>query len=159
MGEPSVHVALAHVTESRMRAPLEDPIMARFAFAFDTISRVARASDGFLWQLESHEPGHPILHPDDPLRVVTVSAWVDYTSLHYFTYRSSHGKALLRRRDWFEAVSQPATAMWWIPVDAMPGLDAAVSRLNHLRRYGPSPRAFTLRSRFNPAGQREGRPR
>jgi hypothetical protein len=142
-----------------MKAPLNDPIMARFAFAFDAVTRLARAADGFWWQLESHGPGHPVLHPDDPLRMVNVSAWVDYGFLHEFVYRSVHGQALLRRADWFEAVSQPSTALWWVPIDAMPSLEAAVARLSHLRRYGPSPGAFTLRHRFGAAGHPDGRPR
>ena len=31
----------------------------------------------------------------------------------------------------------------------------AVKRLRHLRRYGPTPQAFTVRRRFDPHGQRE----
>lgn len=138
-----------------MRAVLDDPMMAEFVFVFDAVSRLARASEGFCWQLESRCPGHPVLRPDDPLGVVNVSAWVDYLSLHAFIYRSAHGQTLLRRGDWFEAVSQPSTALWWVPVDAMPTLEDAVARLTYLRRYGPTPRAFTLRRRFDPAGRAE----
>lgn len=142
-----------------MRAPLDDPIMARFAFAFDAVHRLARAAEGFYWQLESQNRGHPVLHPDDPLRVFNVSAWTDYAALHRFVYGNAHGTALLRRGDWFQPVPQPSTALWWVSVDAMPTLEASVARLSHLRRYGPSPRAFTLRRRFDPEGRPEGQPR
>lgn len=159
MARSTERLVLAHVTESRMRAPLDDPIMARFTFAFDAVARLARAAEGFCWQLESQHPGHPVLHPDDPLRVFNVSAWADYESLHDFVYRSAHGRALLRRADWFQAVPQPSTALWWVSGDALPTLEASVARLGHLRRYGPSPRAFSLRRRFDPDGRPETRAR
>lgn len=159
MARSAAHSVLAQVTESRMRASLNDPIMARFAFAFDAVTRLARVADGFCWQLESQHARHPVLHPDDPMRVINVSVWVDYASLHSFVYRSAHGKALLRRADWFLEVPQPSTALWWVSVGAMPTLEASVARFSHLRRYGPSSRAFTLRRRFDPEGRPEERAR
>ena len=145
---------LAHVTESRMRAPLDDPAMAGFVLAFDAVSRSARGAAGFRWQLESEGRGHPVLDPGDGLRVLTVSVWADYPSLHGFVYRSDHGRVLLRRDDWFVRGPQPSTALWWTPDDGRPGADEAVARLRHLRRHGPTSQAFSLRRRLD----REGRP-
>ncbi|GAB2456892.1 DUF3291 domain-containing protein [Jatrophihabitans fulvus] len=145
-----------------MRAPVDHPSMAGFANAFSVVAATARHSDGFVWQLETAGRGHPVVHADDPLRVVSVSAWRDYAALHAFVYHSAHGRALLRRTAWFESVPQPSTALWWVR-DAMPTADRALARLTYLRRHGPSPRAFTLLRRFDaegrPAVDRRGRPR
>jgi hypothetical protein len=43
--------------------------------------------------------------------------------------------------------------LWWIPVDTLPTVDEALARLDHLRRFGPTPEAFTFRRPFpHPGG-------
>ncbi|RLV48315.1 DUF3291 domain-containing protein [Nocardioides mangrovicus] len=150
---------LAQITEFAMRAPLDDPVMSGFVDAFDAISRLARASPGFVWQLTSSSRGHPRVDPEDPLRVVSVSTWTDYSSLHGFVYRSPHGRALLRRGEWFTPVVQPSTALWWTSAEDRPSADSALAHLALLRREGPTPRAFTVRHRFDASGRAEGRRR
>ncbi len=66
---------------------------------------------------------------------------------------------LKRRSRWFAATPQPSTALWWVPAGARPSLDEALLRLKFLRRYGPTPRAFSLRRRFDPNGRPVGRRR
>lgn len=70
-------------------------------------------------------------------------------------YRSGHGDYTRRRRRWFEPMAGPTTVLWWVEVGGLPSLDEAAARLDHLRRHGPSPRAFSLLSQFDV----DGRPR
>jgi hypothetical protein len=44
--------------------------------------------------------------------------------------------------------------MWWVPAGSRPSLAEGLDRLNHLRTHGPTPRAFSLRQPFDPAGER-----
>lgn len=143
---------LVQVNVARMRAPLDDPAMAGFVAGLAAVHRLAAASPGFAWRLGA---GHAVLTDGAGPAVVNVSAWACYADLHAFVYRSAHGRYLRGRARWFLPTEQPSTALWWSPPDALPDLVGAVRRLQHLRRYGPSPRAFSLRRRFGPDGRPE----
>lgn len=143
-------VELAQVNVALMRAPLDDPVMAGFAHAFDAVAQLAERSPGFVWRLPS---GHEVVGDPDGQHVVNVSVWRTYRGLHEFVYRSVHGRMLLRRKEWFLPTRQPATALWWLPDGTRPMLEEALARLRHLRAYGPSPRAFSLLRQFNPGGR------
>jgi Domain of unknown function (DUF3291) len=41
----------------------------------------------------------------------------------------------------------------WVGTDERPTVDEALARLRYLQAHGPSPRAFTLRRRFEPDGR------
>ncbi len=143
---------LAQVNVAEMRAPITSAAMADFVSAFDPIARCADSSPGFVWRLKS-EPGHATVATDGGMdQVVNLSVWQDYASLHQFVYRSAHGRILLRRAKWFRPATQPFVALWWIPVGDRPTVEQALARLSVLRRYGPSPRAFSMRDRFDPDG-------
>ena len=43
--------------------------------------------------------------------------------------------------------------VWRLRPDQRPTAEQALARLRHLRAYGPSARAFTLRRRFEPDGR------
>ncbi|MQA15579.1 MAG: DUF3291 domain-containing protein [Pseudonocardiaceae bacterium] len=43
--------------------------------------------------------------------------------------------------------------MWWVEDGHRPPAEAALARLWHLRAYGPSPQAFSLRRRFGSHGE------
>jgi len=40
--------------------------------------------------------------------------------------------------------------LWWVPAGHIPGVAEARERLEHLRRLGPVPQAFTFQLRFPP---------
>ena len=84
--------------------------------------------------------------------------WVDYQHLHDFTYRTRHGHFVRRRARWFAPLTPPSTALWWVAAGEPPTPAHALARLTHLRRHGPTPKAFTVRRRFTPDGTPEGRP-
>jgi hypothetical protein len=146
-------VRLAQVNVARMRAAPDSPIMSGFMAATDPVYRMAEASAGFVWRLRDAD-GHMPTRCDEEhgWQVVNVSIWISYETLHQFVYRSGHGGLVRRRGEWFRPTPQPSTALWWVPDDHRPGLDEAQARLAVLRREGPSPRAFSLRRRFEPNG-------
>ena len=150
---------LAQVNVSVARAPLDDPTMRGFVFAFTGTADLAACSPGFVWHLRA-EPGGETVARDGQLLVVNVSVWRDYASLHEFVYRSTHGQLLLRRQRWFLPTQQPSTALWWVAPGTQPTTEEALGRLQHLRAHGPSPMAFSLRRQFDASGRalRRGQP-
>jgi uncharacterized protein DUF3291 len=144
---------LAEVNVARMRAPLGSPELASFVAAIDPLLRLAQDSDGFVWRhADAHGHNVTVEADGDTTMVVNVSVWRSYEALHAFTYRSPHGAFIRRRAEWFVATPQPSTALWWVPSGTRPTVDEALRRLAVLRRYGPSPRAFGLRRRYQPDG-------
>jgi hypothetical protein len=142
-------VHLAHVNVSRLRHPLDAPPSREFAAAVDRVNALADRSPGFVWR---HRVDG---RPGDPLTVVNISLWRSYRHLHDYVYRSAHGHFVRRRDEWFRRIRTPATALWWVPEGHEPTVDEALARLAHLRRYGPTPQAFTVRTRFDADGHRE----
>ncbi|SDS60960.1 DUF3291 domain-containing protein [Jiangella sp. DSM 45060] len=140
---------LAQVNVARLRWELDSPRLAGFVAAVDGVNLLAEASPGFVWRLRA---GHgPVATADgDPRLVVNVSVWETYEHLHAFVYRGRHGGLVRRRAEWFTRTPSPYVALWWVADDAQPSAADALRRLEHLRRHGPSPRAFTVRRRFPP---------
>jgi hypothetical protein len=50
-----------------------------------------------------------------------------------------------RRREWFQRMVEAYLVLWWIPTGHRPDVAEAARRLDHLRRNGPTPEAFTFR--------------
>jgi uncharacterized protein DUF3291 len=146
---------LAQVNVARMRDALDSPRMGAFLAAADPLYRLAEESPGFVWRLRDATGGHrPVERSDgDGLLVVNLSLWASYDALHAFTYRSAHGGFVRRRSEWFLPTPQPSTALWWVGEDDRPTADEGLRRLAVLRHYGPSPRAFSVRKRYDAAGR------
>ncbi|GAA1039646.1 DUF3291 domain-containing protein [Virgisporangium ochraceum] len=147
---------LAQVNVALMRADMDDPRMGGFVAALDPVYRMAEESRGFVWRLRDPGGGHRPATSGG--QVVNVSVWRTYRDLHAFVYRSRHGAFVKERQRWFLPTPQPSTALWWVADAARPTLEQALARLAHLRRHGPTPRAFGVRRRFDPSGRTEGRP-
>ena len=143
---------LAQVNVARLRADADSRMVGGFVGALEGMNRIADASPGFVWRLPPAE-GHAFTAVGDGRDVVNLSVWASYEDLHAFVYRSLHGGFVRRRKEWFEVVEQPSTALWWVTPGKRPTADHALKRLAMLRREGPSPRAFGLRRRFTPDGR------
>jgi hypothetical protein len=76
--------------------------------------------------------------------------WAPRESLWDFVYRSEHLDFLRRRRQWFRPMAKPFLVLWWVPTGHIPPIAEALDRLQHLRREGPTPEAFTFRAPFDP---------
>lgn len=142
---------LAQINVARLNAPLDDPRVADFRNGIDAMNALAEGSPGFVWRGKGEgfdsEPG------GDPL-LVNVSVWESVEALAAFAYRTDHRHFVRRRHEWFEPAAEAYMALWWVPAGLHPTLKDASERLDHLRRHGPSPHAFTFAERF-PAPVRE----
>lgn len=142
---------LAQVSIARLRAPVDSPAVRGFVVAVDRINRLADGSPGFVWRHQTGRSGTG----DDPRTIVNLSVWRSYEDLHAYVYRTEHGGYVRRRAEWFEPLPSPTTALWWVPDGDRPTVEDALARLGYLRRYGPSPRAFGLRRRYDADGRPE----
>ena len=150
---------LAQINVGRLLAPEGSPEVAEFVDALESINALAERSPGFVWRHVS-PAGEGHLSPggeDDELFVVNLTVWESYAALHEFTYRSAHNGFLRRRLEWFEPRSGPVTAMWWLPEGEIPTVDQGLARLEHLRRHGPTPEAFSLMRQYDADGHPVGR--
>lgn len=143
---------LAQVNVARLRADAEAQVVAGFIGALEGMNRLADDSPGFVWRLPPSQ-GHAFTATGDGRDVVNLSVWATYQDLHAFVYQSLHGGFVKRRKEWFEVVAQPSTALWWVTPGERPTVEHALKRLAVLRREGPTPRAFGLRRRFDPDGR------
>jgi hypothetical protein len=141
---------LAQVNIGRLRAPVDDPLLAEFKNALDRINALADATPGFVWRLQTEEGNATALHPveDDELVAINMSVWKSIEALGEYVYRSDHTALLRRRREWFERYGSAYMAMWWVPASHIPTIDEAFERLAQLEAVGPSPSAFTFRHPF-----------
>ena len=147
---------LAQINIARLRGPLDSPEMRDFIAVLAEINRLAESAPGFDWRHPSgfgHLNGADLL--GDDLITINLSVWESYQPLHNFTYRSHHGSFVRRRSQWFTPLRQPTTALWWVSARYEPTPEEAVARLRHLRSYGPTPQAFTVRRRFDFHGEPE----
>lgn len=144
---------LAHANVALLKAPLDAPESRGFAAGLEPMERLATASPGFVWRLEG-AGGHLTVDAvwKDRLVLLNVSLWEDYPALHDFVYRSAHVGYLRNARRWFAPLTGTTTVLWWVEDEERPSADSALARLSLLNRYGPSPRAFSLRRQFDSAG-------
>lgn len=139
-------------------APLDSPELAEFVAALDRINALAEASPGFVWRLKSDSGNATDIQvADDPNFIVNMSVWESVEALFEFVYRSVHTSVMARRRDWFSKPDQAYQVLWWVPARHAPTVAEALDRLEHLRRHGPTPHAFSFKDRY-PAPDRTGAP-
>lgn len=149
---------LAQVNIGRLVAPEGDPRVQPFFDALDAVNAIADASPGFVWRLVGEGNNATDLRPTpDPLLAVNMSVWRDADALFAFVYRSAHTPVMVRRREFFGRFDGAYQALWWIPAGEIPTLSDAFARLWMLDRYGPTPHAFTFKTRF-PAPGLDGPP-
>src|ERR1041385_2899087 len=141
---------LAQLNIGRLRAEVDDPSIAEFMDNLDPINALAEASPGFVWRLQTDEGNATAIRafPDDPLMVLNLSVWESMETLADFAYRSAHTAFLRRRAEWFERQGEAYLVLWWIRVGTVPTVEEALARLDHLKRFGPNPEAFTFRRPF-----------
>ena len=149
-----MHWHLAQLNVGRLRAPIDDPMVAEFKSALDHINAIADLTPGFVWRLQTEEGNATALHPidDDELVAINMSVWESIEALAEYVYRSEHTAYLRRRRDWFERYGRPFLVLWWVPAGHLPSIEEALVRLGELEAVGPTQRAFTFAKRFAPPG-------
>lgn len=149
---------LAQVNIGRLRAPVDDPLIAEFMGALDRINALADGSPGFVWRLQTAEGNATGFHPveDDELVAINMSVWESIEALDDYVYRSGHTAFMRRRREWFERYGSAFLALWWVPAGHLPTIEEAFERLDVIERVGPSEHAFTFRHPFLPPSAHVG---
>jgi Domain of unknown function (DUF3291) len=146
---PTYHLAQLNI--GRILAPLDSPQLAGFMARLDEINALAEAAPGFVWRFQTEDGNATALRPyEDDRILVNFSVWTSAEALHAFVYRTVHLEVMRNRRQWFEQMDQAFLVLWWVPVGHRPTVQEAVERLDHLRREGPTPYAFTFQQRFGP---------
>ena len=146
MESPSFHIAQVNI--GRPKAPVDAPLLADFKALLDPVNAVADAAPGFVWRLQD-DAGNAtsIAVYDDESLIVNMSVWASIDALWDFVYSSDHLAVMRRRREWFERM-ELFMCLWWVPAGHLPDVAEAEGRLDHLRKHGPTERAFTFKQRF-----------
>ena len=140
---------LAQINIARMVAPLDSPVMHDFVANLDRINALAEAAPGFIWRLKGDGNDATSLRPyEDDRIIVNMSVWESIETLHQYAYYSGHVEIFRRRAEWFEKMTAPAVALWWIPAGHIPTVAEAKTKLDLLEKYGATPLAFTFKQRF-----------
>jgi hypothetical protein len=140
---------LAQINVARCKAPLDSPVMRDFVDLLDAVNALADATPGFIWRLKTDEgDATGVKAFEDPLIIVNMSVWGGIEALRDYVYKNSHGYAFRKRKEWFEEMTTPRLALWWIPVGHIPTVEEGKQRLEALEREGPTPIAFTFKDAF-----------
>jgi hypothetical protein len=142
---------LAQLNIARFKLPLDDPAMAGFVAALDPLNAIADAAPGFVWRLQTEEGNATSIHAfEDDLMLINMSVWESVDALAGYVYGSDHVAVMRRRREWAQRMEEAYLVLWWVPAGWIPTIEEAQKRLDHLRRHGPTPQAFTFKKRFSP---------
>jgi hypothetical protein len=143
---------VAQVNIGRLRAPVDDPMIADFVTGLDRINALADRTPGFVWRLQTAEGNATAVRPvdDDELLAINMSVWESVEALADYVYRSDHVSFMRRRREWFERFGTAYLALWWTPAGTIPTVAEAMQRIARLDRLGPTSEAFTFTHRFAP---------
>jgi len=140
---------LAQVNIARMKAPLDDPIMASFVARLADINALADQSPGFVWRLQTEEGNATYLRPYDDDRILfNLSVWESVEQLKDYVYRSVHGEVMRRKKEWFQKFDGMYLALWWVKAGHVPTVAEAKQRLAYLQAHGETQHAFTFKQLF-----------
>ena len=142
---------LAEINIGRLRASVDDPMIADFVANLARINALAEASPGFVWRLTGEGNDATDIQPDptDPLMAINMSVWESLQVLGAFVYRSDHQPVMRRRAEWFEKI-ELYLALWWVPAGHRPTVAEGWGKIQTLRRLGPTAEAFTFKTIFPP---------
>lgn len=145
---------LAQVNISRMKAPLDDPSFRDFVAGLEPVNAVADNAPGFVWRLQTEDGDATSVHAFEwDVRgtsgvLVNMSVWESPEALAAFVFSGEHLAIMKRRREWFHKVQDVMTALWWVPAGYRPTTADAEAKIKHMRVYGPTAEAFTLKRYF-----------
>ena len=141
----------AQVNIGRIRAPITAPLLAGFVAELEPVNALADSSPGFVWRLKTEDGDATAIRPyDDEMILINLSVWESVEVLKTFVYRTRHADVMRQRERWFERLDTFYVALWWVPAGVPPTVAEAKLRLDHLREYGESSFAFSLKKAFPP---------
>ncbi len=140
---------LAHANIARMRAALDDPVMAGFVERLEPLNALADTSPGFIWRLQDEGGDATAIRVFDDERILfNLSVWRSIHDLENYTYKSAHVEAVRARGEWFERMARPGLVLWWVAEGELPTVEDARRRFELLWAQGPGPDAFTFSRRY-----------
>jgi hypothetical protein len=140
---------LAQYNVAWLLRPLDDAAMADFHANLDPINQLGDRSPGFVWRHQADDGNSTSIRiRNDPRILINFSVWEDVESLFEYTYRSAHAEVYRRRKEWFEHAEKAYLVLWWVPAGHIPSVEEAEERLAYFAEHGPTPHAFTFKSRF-----------
>src|SRR5690242_12479426 len=97
---PIYHVAQGNI--GRVKAPVEDPLMAGFVARLDEIDSVADRSPGFVWRLQTPVGNATCFRPSPEAerRIIHMSVWETIEALRHCVYKTAHAELLRQRESW-----------------------------------------------------------
>ena len=143
---PQYHLAQLNIAKAKEQ--LESPLMADFVANLDRINALAEQSPGFVWRLKDESGDATAIRPFGEDFIVNMSVWTDVASLTSYAFKTAHVEIMRRRNEWFERMAEAYAVLWWVPKGHRPSTDEAKARLDHLRKFGASPHAFTFKEAF-----------
>ena len=131
-----------------------DAVVDGFYAELDRINAIADAYPGFVWRLQGEGSNDATgLRPTpDSAFLINMSVWTDPQALFDYVYRTAHVGVMAGRRAWFERMTGAHQALWWIEADDLPTVSDALAKLWLLDNFGPSPQAFSFKTRFPAPG-------
>ncbi|WP_193161500.1 DUF3291 domain-containing protein [Microbulbifer hainanensis] len=140
---------LAQINIARAQAPLDHPVMKGFVDQLDAINALADRSPGFVWRLQTEEGDATAINVfGDELIIVNMSVWTSLAALKGYVYSGEHLEVLKQKKSWFEKLSGPSLALWWIPAGKQPTVDDGKAALAQLDLKGPTAQSFTFARPF-----------
>ena len=140
----------AQINDARMRASLDDPIMAEFKTAIDEINANAERSPGFVWRVQNESgDATEIRVYDDPKILVNMSVWQSTPQLKDYVYGSLHKDFFMRRRQWFEKFQGAHFGRWWLTVFKFPSATIVREKIEYLTIHGESPECFAFKNLYS----------
>jgi hypothetical protein len=142
---------VAQINIGRIKALLDDPVMAGFVARLDDLNALADKSPGFVWRLQTAEGNATYFRPFADERILlNMSVWETIEALRTYVYRTAHAEPLRQRQEWFERFAGTYVTLWWVPIGHVPSIEEAKQRLAYLDMHGPTPYAFTFNTAFPP---------
>jgi hypothetical protein len=146
---PAPHLAQYNI--AWINEPLDHPVMADFMANLDRVNRLAEEAPGFVWRHQTEDGDSTAVRVrDDDRIIINFSVWESVEALHTFAFRSGHAEMYRRRKEWFWHETEPYAVLWWVPAGHLPTVEEAETKLRLLEARGPSPHAFTFKTRFPP---------
>ncbi len=134
---------LAEINIARLRAPIDDPLVAPFMNALDKVNGIAERSEGFVWRLKDDSGNATELnYSDDPYIISNASVWRDLPSLQNFVFNTVHKQFMQRKSEWFEILETQHFVMWNVEEGHQPTLDEARIKIALFDQKGASADAF-----------------
>jgi hypothetical protein len=142
---------VAQMSVSVAIKPLDHPKMIGFVNMLEGVNKLADISPGFVWRLQTAAgDATGIRGYENPLKLLNMSLWESVEYLEAYVYKGMHGKAMKGASNWFEALDEETTVLWWVPKGKIPSVEEGVNLLEKLNREGPSQHAFNFACRFPP---------